>query len=921
MNYQKLNRYIAVGIFVLTLVMYAATTQSSVAFWDCGEFAATAYSMEVPHPPGAPLFSLLGRVAMMFPFVSDPGFRINLISALMSALTVMFMYLIGVRVITRWREFPGDVMSAVAVFGASAIGALLFSVTDTFWFNAVESEVYATSMFFVSCVVWLGLIWYERADEPGNEKYLLIIAYMMGLSIGVHQLSLLAYFTVALLIYFRYNEFQWKSFFYFGIITVLSFGVIYPVIVEWLPGILDGDVELGPIHITDSFALKLLPLALVIFAIYEIYRAEEQKKKILSVSLTAALLVVLGYSTYTLVLVRANSQPPINENNPNSLTRLVNYLNRVQYGEQPSMLKRRWDVNDPAHVRNYQKYSSDWDFFWSYQFNHMFLRYLGWNFVGRAGDIQDAPVALAKAPEGWFGGVRGYPAKYFGIPLFVALFGLWYHFRKDWKFALSFLTLFITMGAALTIYFNMAEPQPRERDYFYVGAFFTLALWIGIGVSGIIELVADRLKERRAKLLGAAAVTLVAFLILPLNMFAENLYTHDRHGNYVPWDYSYNILQSCKKNAILFTNGDNDTFPLWYLQEVMGVRTDIRIVNLSLANTDWYILQLKNETPHGTAKVPISFTDAEVEQVAQGPVAWRSSAIRIPVPADIYVRYGVTDTSITNRGYMQFIMRPTIGSGEAQGIRIQDVLVRNILETNKWLRPIYFSVTVAPSNFIGLDNFLEMQGMAFEVMPYQQQVDGGQYKMNSEIMKECLFESPGTFHTEQHYGFLFRNLNDPNIYYDENARNLTLNYRNPFMRMAAYYYQRSDTASVIAALDRMEQKIPIEAVPMDYRILSDVARMYYLVNARPQFEKYAAVIEKDAKDAIERNPMDVQSAYNPYSILLDIYNMQGDYQKQIDLLTKLQAIFPNEAGIRARIAQLQTIMKSRSNTQVDSVGK
>ncbi|OYV84699.1 MAG: membrane protein, partial [Ignavibacteriae bacterium 37-53-5] len=230
MNFRKVNNYIAAAIFAITLIMYVATTQSSVAFWDCGEFAATAFSMEVPHPPGAPLFTLLGRVAMMTPFVSDPGFRINLISALASALTIMFMYLIGVRVITRWKEYPTELAQALTVFGASAIGALLFSVTDTFWFNAAESEVYALSMFFVSCVVWLGLVWYEKADEPGNERYLLLIAYMMGLSIGIHQLSLLAYFTVAMFIYFRYNEFEWKKFSYFGAITVLSFGVIYPVI-------------------------------------------------------------------------------------------------------------------------------------------------------------------------------------------------------------------------------------------------------------------------------------------------------------------------------------------------------------------------------------------------------------------------------------------------------------------------------------------------------------------------------------------------------------------------------------------------------------------------------------------------------------------------------------------------------------------
>ena len=919
MNFRKLNNYIAAAIFVVTLIMYAATTQSSVAFWDCGEFAATANSMEVPHPPGAPLFTLIGRVAMMTPFVSDPGFRINLISALASAITIMFMYLISVRVISRWKGFPTDLMGAITVFAASAIGSLLFSVTDTFWFNAVESEVYALSMLFVSCVVWLGLVWFEKADEPGSEKYLLLSAYLMGLSIGIHQLSLLAYFTVALFIYFRYNDFEWKKFFYFGAIAVLSFGVIYPVIVEWLPGILDGDVEIGPIHITESFTLKLMPLVIIIAAIYGIYRSEKTHRRILNLSLLAALLVVLGYSTYTLILVRANANPPINENNPSTLTRLVTYLNREQYGEQPSIFKRRWDTNDPAHIRNYEKYSSDLDYFARYQFGHMFLRYIGWNFIGRAGDIQEAPVAYIGTERGWFDGLRGYPARYFAIPLLVSIFGLWYHFKKDWKFGLAFLTLFMVMGPVLAIYFNMAEPQPRERDYFFVGAFFVMALWIGIGVSGLLEMAVEYFKSSKARLYAAAELSIVFFLILPLNMFAENLYTHDRHGNYIPFDYSYNILQSCKKNAILFTNGDNDTFPLWYLQEVMGVRTDIRIVNLSLLNTDWYILQLKNGTPHGALKVPISLSDQNIEQVS--PIQWRPTTVRVPVPPEVYAAFGVTDTSITNRGEIQFVMNPTLGGNEVSGIRVQDILVRDILLTNKWERPVYFAVTVASSNFIGLDRYLQMQGMALQVMPFSQQTPDGQYAVDPAIMKQCLLNNPSKVYTEPHYGFRFTNLDNPNVYYDDNGRRLTLNYRNPFMRMAIYYLQRGDTASTVATLDRMEAKVPIEVVPMDYRILSDVARIYLLAGSKVKFEKYSLIVERDALAAIERNPMDVRSAYNPYRILLDIYDVNSEYQKEIDLLSRLQAMFPNETGIPLRIKELQSLLAQKAGPEVDSIHK
>ncbi len=919
MNFRKLNGYIAAAIFVLTLIMYAATTQSSVAFWDAGELAAATIALEVPHPPGTPLFEILGRLAMMVPVGADSGFRINLLSALSSALTIMFMYLIGVKIISRWKGSPTNPLSAILVFSSSAIGALTYSVTDTFWFNAVESEVFAMSMLFVASVVWLALVWFERAEEPGSDRYLLLIAYLMGLSIGVHQLSLLAYFTVALLVYFRYYEFAWRTFLYFLVISMLSFFVIFPVIVEWLPGLLNGNFSAGPVSVTNGSSLRIFVLGLLAASVYGVYRAQKNSRRILGISLTAVLLIILGYSTYTLILIRAGSHPPINENAPDTLPRLVEYLSRSQYGQQPPILKRRWDTNDPAHMQNYRKYSSDWDFFWKYQLNHMFLRYIGFNFIGRAGDIQDAPVAFIKTAEGWFDGSKGYPARYYGIPLFMGLFGLWYHFKRDWKFALAFLTLFVMMGFALVMYFNMFESQPRERDYFFVGAFFGFSIWIGLGVSGIVEYAGEQITSPAKRLYATVGLVILFFLMSPLNMFVENLYSHNRHGNLIPFDYSYNILQSCKKDAILFTNGDNDTFPLWYLQEVRGIRTDIRIVNLSLLNTDWYILQLKNETPHGSLKVPISLSDESIEQIT--PVQWRPTSVRVPVPPEVYQRYGVTDSAITNSGAIQFVMNPTIGGGDMSGVRTQDILVRNILETNKWERPIYFSVTVANSNFIGLDSYLEMQGMALEVVPFRQQSEDGQYRINSVIMKECLFNSPGQVYAGPHYGFRFTNLDNPAVYYDDNARRLTMNYRSPFMRMAIYYLQRKDTAGTIATLDHMESRAPIEIIPMDYRVLSDVARIYFIAGARDKYLKYSKIVEEDALAAIEHNPMDVRSAYNPYRILLDIYDVNAEYRKEIDLLTKLQGLFPNERSIQFRIRELQAILSAKKTPEVDSLGK
>ena len=320
----------------------------------------------------------------------------------------------------------------------------------------------------------------------------------------------------------------------------------------------------------------------------------------------------------------------------------------------------------------------------------MYLRYFLWNFVGRAGDIQDAPVAFIKAESGW-GKASEFPNKYFALPLLLGLFGLYYHYRKDWKMFLSYLALFIVTGLGLAVYLNMPEPQPRERDYVFVGSFFAFAIWVGIGVSGLIELVAEAIKTEIRKVY-AIAVLGVSIFVVPFNMLVQNWDDHDRSGNYVPWDYSYNLLQSCEKDAILFTNGDNDTFPLWYLQVVEGVRRDVRVVNLSLLNTDWYILQLKHEEPYGAKKVPISLSDNIIRRL--GLVQWEPRDVSIPVSREVYEKFGIKDTAIINQGKITFRMPNTIQFGEIKAIRVQDIMVRDIIETNKWERPIYFAVPV-----------------------------------------------------------------------------------------------------------------------------------------------------------------------------------------------------------------------------------
>ncbi|MCL5268489.1 MAG: DUF2723 domain-containing protein [Bacteroidetes bacterium] len=910
MNCKTINRYIAAGIFLLTLGLYSMTAQPTVAYWDCAEYAATAPALEVPHPPGAPLFTLAGRISDMVPFLSNPAFAYNLLSSLASALTIMLLYLIGVRVISRWKGFPSDSPGSMLVFGSVAIGALTYAVTDTFWFDAVESSLFASSMFFVSLVLWLSLVWFENSGKGGAHEYLLLIAYLLGLSIGIHQLCLLPFFTVAIIIYFRYYEFEWKRFLKFAIVTVLGFMVVYPGIVKWLVVGLSGKFSLGPIGLNNSPLVKVMTFGTIATAAYSAYKAEKARRWVLSTAILAGSLVLLGYSTYTLVYIRSNSHPAINEDDPASLKNLAGYLDRQQYGKQPLFWPRRWSP-DPNARKNYFKYSSDWDYFWSYQVGHMFLRYIGFNFIGRSGDIKDAPVAMFRSSARWTGGEKGFPARYYAIPLIVALIGLYYHFKRDWKFALAFLTLFVVMGFALVVYFNMADPQPRERDYFFVGAFFTIALWVGIGASGIIDYATDLIRNKKLKPAGIGIAALGILAAVPFNMFHQNLFSHDRHDNYAPFDVSYDILQSCKPNAILFTGGDNDTFPLWYLQEALGVRTDVRIVCLSLANTDWYLLQLKHERPHKAMEVPISLPDREIREIAAaGGVQWTPRAMRLDVPKEVYEKFGISDTAVADKGYVRYTVNPTLGQGNFRALRVQDVVINNIVQTNKWQRPICFAATVAPSDMVGLQGYLMREGLVYELTPAFHS-DYYYTSIDVPITQECVFNETHKIYTKPHYGFIYKGLDKPDVYYDNNTRGIISVIRDSFLILASDYQSLGKNKQCVSTLDMMTSKIPLASLPMDYGKMSSVARLYYIAGDSAMFRMYADASEKDALEALASDPSGQEEGTSPYAVLLGLYDMEGKYREAIDLLKRAKEVFHNARGIDERIAQLEGLLEKK----------
>ena len=958
-----IHRSLAALVFVVSLVQYLLTAQPSLSFWDPGELSAASYMLQVPHPPGGPLFLLIGRFFYMLPIPGDPGFRMNCVSVVSSAFAVLLFYLIAVKVMENFkRRQPASSFDSTVTLVVAAIGALTFSFSDTFWFNGVESNYFAASTLLFSLIVWILMIWNEKADQPGSDRYLLLIAFLVGLSGGVHLMSVLTIvavgFTVVIRRYvhddtackqsgyvllghaaallvaafvlwsaqtsqqppspeethaydqrfvvimglislvvvgiFRKRVFHKNSMYLAMLVGGIALFSAYPGIIKLVPSLL---LQIAG---NDDVTGLVVLLAVLALAGGVAYWAARNEKAILHVSVLCAMLAVLGFTTYTMIVIRSHSSPPMNENNPRNFSQLVSYLNREQYGDFP-IFKRRWDTQ-PEKQAIYTRYSSDLDYFWRYQMNHMFNRYVFWNFIGRESSDQDAGVD-------WKG--------FFGIPFFVGLLGLYFHFRKDWKMASMFMLLFIFMGYLTAFYQNQQEPQPRDREYFYPGAYFIFALWIALGIKGLIDLARERLDPGLARST-TFGILAVGGLLIPGRMLQVNYFTHDRSRNWVPWDYSYNILQTCEKDAIIFTNGDNDTFPLWYLQDVEGIRRDVRVVCLSLVNTSWYIQQMKAKPYYEEAKpVPISLTNAQIERIQ--PVEWSSRQMELAVPRETMEKYGVTDSATVRSGKITYTFNPTLDFGTVKGIRVQDIMIQDIVSTNGWKRPIYFAVTVSPDSKIGLDEYLWFHGLAWRLEP--RKTADQDHSLDPVILRANLFNEPKGFSKTPSYGYKWRGINDPGVFFDENTQRLTVNYRSAFIRLALYSTNvERDNAKSVAALDRMEELIPRKKIPMGWELESDVASFYYRLGQSAKFDTLANEVEPICNQLIASGQANMNSYYNPYRVLLDISGARKDYGKTLDLLKQLSILYPNDPGIKQRINETQDQLALQQGA-VDSARK
>ena len=988
---------IALFVLVFTFLIYLDTMAPTVSFWDCGEFIAVSHTLSVPHPPGSPLYLLLGRVISMLPITGgaalDPilnepqfhniAYRINLLSPLATAFANMFLFLIIVRLVVEWRGKIKDNADRWIAYGGGLVGSLTIAFSDSHWFNAVEAEVYSMSIFFTAIVVWLILKWSEKVDEGGaGSRYILIISYMMGLAISVHMLNLLTIPFIALIMYVKLNpkddgvELMVNVLAVVGIMAValligiemalpetsmeymrlgaddlgsklMVLGVIFAVITGgglwglsqafnperrlrfWKQVLLMGAaggayliIYMGIIKgmpkmaafmgsllnttnavsaIGATFTVSIIILMALIFFAPSIYRARATEIRLAVMGL---LLVLVGFTSYETIFIRSSQNPNIDENDPETVSRAVSYLEREQYGSYPMFYRDRWSetplnknsatpgrivkVNSTGKIgevvsvngdqvvvgvggRDVNQrignlsaitngYTSRSDFFWRYQINHMYIRYFKWQFWGRNGDSSDVTQLWA-------------------IPFLLGLLGLGHHFSKDSRRAFSVLSLFMLTGFAILLYLNQDDPQPRERDYSYVGSFYAFAIWIGIGGAAVLE----KLKEwRKDSPIFFGAALAIMLLAAPANMLKANYHTHDRSGNYVAWEYSYNLLNTCDPNAIIFTNGDNDTFPLWYLQEVEGIRKDVRVVNLSLLNTPWYIKQLKSMAP----EVPISLSDEEIEGL--GLWRWEERDMHIPGPATYYDKPESGSLEDGSSG-LTWSLKPTISRQKnpntgklAGGLRVQDIMIYEILRINEWKKPIYFAVTVSPSNQIGLGDYLRMDGQAYQLMPYKVGLS-----IDQDVMYEKIVET-----------YRYTNLDDPDVYYPPNVQRLLQNYRKGFLQLV-YEYGLNDVESrekALHVLHKMDELVPDETIPITYMDLYlQIAQMYYQLEDDSSAYRY---MDNAFENGRENSPL--MERVKVASIWNDLFDATD---KALDILLPLSLEAPMNAQVIYEIAR------------------
>tara|TARA_B100000780_G_scaffold277468_1_gene248241 strand:- start:1502 stop:4588 length:3087 start_codon:yes stop_codon:yes gene_type:complete len=987
MDFKKLNIIGGWIAFAIALFTYGSTVEPTASFWDCGEYIATSYRLEVGHPPGAPTFMMIGRLfSMLASDATNVAFMINMLSALSSALTILFLFWI---ITYLARKFvPGEEITGgnmIAVLGSAMVGSLAFTFSDTFWFSAVEGEVYAMSSFCTALVFWAILKWESVADEPHSNRWLIFIAYVVGLSIGVHLLNLLAIPAIVFVYYFKKYEPTKKGIAIAFTLSIFLLGFVQMVLIPQVVNIAAKFEMLFvngmgmPFH-TGSFIFAFLMIAIITFGIWY---SHKNKMVLLNTSLISFVVLMIGYTSFGMILVRSNANPPIDENNPENMVNLLAYLNREQYGDIPLATGQFWasplDNQEPYldgtpvyfpneetgryevadekknsipnyapefkmffprmwsnkgnHVRAYKAWSSfkgkpmqyrtltsgqvetiykptfaeNMRYFMNYQVWWMWGRYFMWNFAGRQNDMQGHGIDQGSLTDGnWMSGIPfidsrignldKYPTelenhkaynKFFLLPLILGLVGIFFQYKYDNRNLLVVGLLFVMTGLAIAVYLNMYPYQPRERDYAFVGSFFTFTIWIGLAVMGAYKHFRDKVNPTSL----AAGATALGMLVAPVLMAKEGWDDHDRSDRYTAREIAKNYLDSCAPNAILFTNGDNDTFPLWYVQEVEGYRTDVRVVNLMLLNTDWYIESMARKA-YDSEGIPISMkpdqyragtrdflrfvdmpgidknsyydiskiveyiTSEKTKQTLQNGERENvipTNKFKIPVDKQKVIANGIVAPEFEDR-----IVDEVTWKADGRYILKSELAVWDILAHFNWERPIYFAITMGSDAFFGLEDYFIQEGFAYRFTPAKtagmspRNIGGADVdKMYDRLMS---FEWGGYENTD--------------LWMDENNLRFVTNIRFTFSRLAEELINRGEKEKALQALDRVTEVACNSNTPLNGAVLP-IIEGYYKIG---EFEKGNAITKQLAereKEYIEFYASQEPSTYGTYRSQID----------------------------------------------------
>lgn len=972
MNFQKTNNITGWIMFFIALAVYWLTMEETGSYWDCGEFIAVSYKLEVPHPPGAPLFLLIGRLFSFLSFgdVTMVAYWINFTSVLSSAFTILFLFwsivLFGRKFlkISNQEELSSHTW---LLMGAGAVGALAYTFSDSFWFSAVEAEVYAMSSFFTAFVVWAMLKWDVIEDESKANRWLILIFYMIGLSIGVHLLNLVTLPALGLIFYFKkYKPTAW------GITATLlisGFLILFinDLIIPGLPSIA-GWFEL---LFVNSFSLPFgsgavfFTLLIIGGLVWGIRHTQQKAKPVLNTLLLSSAFILIGYASYAIIVIRSNYDTPINENDPSDVMSFVSYLKREQYGSRPLLYgqyfntrlvqikkgapeyrkgKEKYEISDYKRVLRYDStnmtllpriYSSDPGqvkqyrqilglgdrekptfgdnirFMFKHQIGTMYFRYFLWNFAGRESDEQGADWV---GPFDWGDKIPDSLANkghnnFFMIPFLLGFIGMFFQVVYDGKNATVVGLLFILTGVALVVYLNGPAAEPRERDYIYAASYYAFCFWIGFAVLGIGKTLMEKLNAKTA----AIAATLIG-LTAPAIMAQQGWDDHNRANRYFSVDSAVNYLESCAPNAILFTGGDNDTFPLWYAQEVEGVRTDMRVIVLSYYNTDWYIEQSREK--HYQSE-PLPYTLSENQYLQGGPndylpyedlkidnmnlkqyiglLAKDYPGLRLYPDANVIpTRNIILDVDVNKvrasgivpAEFDSLIVPKMLLRLKGNALEKKDLALLDLLLTNNWERPVYVNYTSLDQFNVDLRPYVVMEGNTFRILPIMNTRPQNRF-VNTEVAYTNIMKK-----------FRFRGLQDPSVYYSEDYRNFVLNHRGSINEITDALLTKGDKDKAREVVLYNLAMMPDAAIPFDVSNARNV-EMLFEVGEKEKAIEVATILGNRMIDMAEYNISKRNFGSDTYNAIVVLSELQRVLYKygEAELAKKYEDAYEKNAGI------------------------